>query len=143
VVNQYAPFYFWAEPAGMNEFLFGPGFAALSADFGRPQVRSMTGVAFWLGPDRTDRARTAIRVVTKLGAGEDLQALVDRAVREMDELAGTPGLHSCATLVDTRTWELVSFQLWASLAPPGHGDRYEILHLSTPHLARLPQGRTW
>ena len=23
-VNQYAPFYLWADPAGMNQFLFGP-----------------------------------------------------------------------------------------------------------------------
>lgn len=24
-VNQYAPFYLWATPAGMNDFLFGQG----------------------------------------------------------------------------------------------------------------------
>src|SRR4051794_30507796 len=56
-VNQYAPFYFWAEAEGMDRFLFGPGFATLSADFGRPRVRSMNGVAFVAGPDHRTPAR--------------------------------------------------------------------------------------
>lgn len=36
--NLYAPFYVWRDTAGMDRFLRGPGFAALSADFGRPAV---------------------------------------------------------------------------------------------------------
>ena len=35
-VNEYAPFYLWAELSGMNEFLFGPGFNGIRTDFGRP-----------------------------------------------------------------------------------------------------------
>ncbi|MEO6278310.1 DUF4865 family protein [Roseateles sp.] len=37
-LNLYAPFYVWRDTAGMDRFLRGPGFAALSADFGRPAV---------------------------------------------------------------------------------------------------------
>ena len=37
--NLYAPFYVWRDTAGMDRFLRGPGFAALSADFGRPDVK--------------------------------------------------------------------------------------------------------
>jgi hypothetical protein len=36
--NLYAPFYVWSDPAAMDRFLRGPGYAALSADFGRPAV---------------------------------------------------------------------------------------------------------
>jgi len=45
-VNQYAPFYLWNSIAGMNRFLWGPGFRGLCTDFGRPRVWQWTGLAF-------------------------------------------------------------------------------------------------
>jgi hypothetical protein len=46
-INQYAPFYLWADTAGMREFLWGgAGFGGIVADFGRPAVRHYTGAAF-------------------------------------------------------------------------------------------------
>ena len=60
-VNQYAPFYLWADPAGMNGFLFGAPFAGLSADFGRPVVRHWMGVAFRPGPAWDARPTAATR----------------------------------------------------------------------------------
>jgi len=39
-INQYAPFYLWADAAGMRRFLWGgAGFGGIVADFGRPAVR--------------------------------------------------------------------------------------------------------
>lgn len=32
-VNQYAPFYLWNTPEGMNSFLWGPGFQGIVNDF--------------------------------------------------------------------------------------------------------------
>lgn len=37
--NRYAAFYLWADHRSLGAFLQGPGFARLSADFGRPAVR--------------------------------------------------------------------------------------------------------
>ncbi|MFD4475235.1 DUF4865 family protein [Streptomyces sp. NPDC058471] len=45
-VNQYAPFYLWNTPEGMNSFLWGPGFQGIVDDFGRPEVQHWGGVAF-------------------------------------------------------------------------------------------------
>jgi len=36
--NRYAPFYLWNNTDGLNEFLYGPGFAGLSGSFGRPRL---------------------------------------------------------------------------------------------------------
>lgn len=49
-VNQYAPFYLWAAPEGMNGFLWGPGFQGIVDDFGRPVVQHWTGLAYEEGP---------------------------------------------------------------------------------------------
>ena len=56
-VNQYAPFYLWAGHAGMNQFLFGPAFDGIRADFGRPAVRTWQTV----GRHRWVRSRRAAR----------------------------------------------------------------------------------
>ena len=60
-VNQYAPFYLWATAAGMNDFLFGPGFAGLSNDFGRPAVRHWVGLAYVQGVAFHDTPQAASR----------------------------------------------------------------------------------
>ncbi len=45
IVNQYAPFYLWNDPAGMGRFLWGGGFfTGICKSFGRPTVRHWTGV---------------------------------------------------------------------------------------------------
>lgn len=49
-VNQYAPFYLWNTPEGMNSFLWGPGFQGIVDDFGRPEVQHWGGLAFAEGP---------------------------------------------------------------------------------------------
>ena len=59
-------------------------------------------------------------------------------------MAGTPGVHSTAAMIDLGSWELLRFTLWsASAAPEGFGDRYRVLHTSTPQLAALSPGRQW
>lgn len=142
-VNQYAPFYLWAASAGMNEFLFGPAFAGLSADFGRPMVRHWNGLAFALGPLREATPKAATRTTTRLSAEVSLEETIRAAVQDMHYHGDTPGVHSAAVVVDPATWELVHFTLWAEAAPEGTGDRYEVLHTSMPHLQDLPQGRAW
>jgi len=142
-VNQYAPFYLWATPAGMNEFLFGPAFAGLSADFGRPTVRHWNGLAFALGPLRETTPKAATRTTTRLSTEVPLQETINSAIQNMQDRGDTPGVHSTAVVVDPATWELVHFTLWAEAAPQGTGDRYEVLHTSTPDLQDLPHGRAW
>jgi hypothetical protein len=139
-VNQYAPFYLWRSPAGMNRFLWGGGgFHNIVRDFGRPAVRNWTGVALEHGPARTDLPRHATRRTVRFPDGADPAATVSAALAEMST---PPGVHSTALAVDPHSWELVHFTLWAS-APATDGVRYEVLHLSAPALAAIETGRHW
>lgn len=140
-VNQYAPFYLWHTLEGMNSFIRGPGFQALCADFGRPVVRQWTGLALQDGPERASAARFATRRVEPVPPSADPTEAVDRA------LAALPlgeRVHSTALAVDTARWELMTFTLWATRPAPEDGvESYEVLHVCTPELAKLPQGRHW
>ncbi|MFI1336537.1 DUF4865 family protein [Streptomyces sp. NPDC020845] len=148
-VNQYAPFYLWAEPEAMNRFLWGPGFQGIVRDFGRPAVENWQGLAFEHGPALASVPRTATRHAVAVPAGADPSGsgpagAVEDALEELRRLARTDGVHSTALGIDPRGWELLHFTLWADTAPPGTpGDRYQVLHLSAPDLARLPRGRQW
>ena len=143
-VNQYAPFYLWASATGLKEFLFGAGFAALAADFGRPPVRHWTGVGFAPGPAAGAVPRSSTRQITRLNPGQPLPQVMADVVHDLQGFAGTADLHSTAAMVDLGRWELLRFTLWSTPAAPADlGDRYRVLHTSTPHLAELRPGRQW
>ncbi|MFE4513369.1 DUF4865 family protein [Kitasatospora sp. NPDC056783] len=155
-VNQYAPFYLWHTAEGMNGFLWGPGFRALSADFGRPAVRHWlgAGLAHGTGVAGTKAAgaepatgepaappTTATRETVRLSESADPAEAVERALAG---LPAHPALHTAAVAVDPSRWELVRFALWHGPAPEeAPGVRYRVLHLSRPELDRLPAGRHW
>jgi hypothetical protein len=96
-VNQYAPFYLWQSPAGMNRFLWGgEGFHGIVRDFGRPAVRHWTGVALEHGPSRTDLPRYATRRNGALpgrgGSGGDRRRAVHGARSTLHRARGRPVL---------------------------------------------------
>jgi hypothetical protein len=138
-VNQYAPFYLWASPDGMNRFLWGAGFEGLSRDFGRPVVRQWTGLAFEHGPASEAAPGVATRRVQPIGPDDDARAVIEAAVVETRERAGEAAVHATALAVDTRAWELVDFTLWEgdAGAPDTPGATYEVLHLSSPQFEHL------
>jgi Domain of unknown function (DUF4865) len=141
-VNQYAPFYLWASPDGMNRFLWGAGFEGLSRDFGRPVVRQWTGLTFERGPSEAAPS-VATRRIERIARDADATAAIEVAVVATHERAADRGVHSTALAVDTAAWELVHFTLGASPAPDDTGTTYEVLHLSSPHLDDLKVGRQW
>jgi hypothetical protein len=144
-VNQYAPFYLWDDTGGMNRFLWGGGGFRNIVDFvGRPPVNHWTGVAFAHGPARDAQPRGASRVVERISAGVDPQAFVASAVAAWEDRAGSAGVHLSVLAVDPWRWEVVRFTLWEGAAPEGaDSERYEVLHLSAPHLDEVPVGRQW
>lgn len=142
-VNQYAPFYLWANPAGMNAFLLGPGFAGLARDFGRPAVRHWTGLAFHRGPARDAAARMATRTTSRIPADTPVGDAIDAALAEVDGSAHAAGVHCTALAIDPLHWEIVHFTVWAGPVPDVAGVRYEVLHTSSPQIQDLPQGRQW
>ncbi|MFE7403142.1 DUF4865 family protein [Streptomyces sp. NPDC057557] len=138
-VNQYAPFYLWATPEGMNSFLWGPGFQGIVQDFGRPEVQHWTGLAYAEGPASAVLPRTA----TLHRAAVAPVDAVEAALEESRKLARTPGAVATALAIDPRHWELLHFTLWEQEAPEASGARYEVLHLSAPERDRLGEGRQW
>lgn len=143
-VNQYAPFYLWATPEGMNSFLWGPGFQGIVNDFGRPAVRHWAGLAYEEGPAHTAAPRTATRRAAPLGAATAPGEAVAEAVERHAEEARSDGVVASALAIDPRHWELLSFTLWAGTeTPAGAGERFQVLHLSAPGREGLRAGRLW
>jgi hypothetical protein len=142
-VNEYALFYVWADPAGLKEFLFGPGFGALSDAFGRPSVRHWSGVGFILGPEQHRTPSAAARLITPLRPDVPLPEAIGAAVKELPQYSTVPGLHSAALAVDLNSWELIRFTAWAQKPPEDQGIRYQVLHTSSPQLQALRPGRQW
>ncbi|GAA1370107.1 DUF4865 family protein [Streptomyces beijiangensis] len=141
-VNQYAPFYLWNAPEGMNAFLWGPGFQGVANDFGRPEVQHWTGLAYEEGLAAGAAPRNAVRRKQRIPEGGDLAAVIDEAVRETQRLARIHGVVCAALAVDPRHWELVHLTLWEG-SPKAVGDRFEVLHLCEPERAALGRGRQW
>ncbi len=140
-VNQYAPFYLWADTAAMGRFLWGgAGFGALVASFGRPVVRHWTGVGCMSGSATGAVPKGATRQVTSLPPDVDPVDTAARAMLALECRSRQPGVHSTAAAIDPFGWELIEFTLWAEAGPDGAGERYEVLHLSTPELGRIVSG---
>ncbi|GAB3400671.1 DUF4865 family protein [Massilia agilis] len=112
--NRYAPFYLWDGPAGMNDFLSGPGFVALTQSFGWPSVATWSVWHAELAPG-IERARfaTSERLAIAPHTGlEQLRAaetaLAQSCVSEAKALAAVAGY-------EPTTWTLVRFRLWEEL----------------------------
>ncbi|MFE6856202.1 DUF4865 family protein [Streptomyces sp. NPDC057674] len=143
-VNQYAPFYLWAAPEGMNSFLWGPGFQGIVHDFGRPVVQHWTGLAYEEGPASGAAPVGATRRRTPLGEGAPPGEAVADAVARHAREARRDGVVASALAIDPRHWELLAFTLWAvGEAPADEGDRFRVLHLSAPGRELLGAGRQW
>lgn len=129
--NRYAPFYLWDGPAGMNDFLSGSGFVALTQSFGWPSVATWSVWHAELAPGIEHARfatceRQAIAPHTRL---EQLRAaetaLARSCVTEHKALASVAGY-------EPTTWTLVRFRLWEDL-PPDLADGaavYRVGHVS-------------
>lgn len=141
-VNAYAPFYLWAEPSGMNQFLFGTGFNGIRTDFGRPSVRTWHGIAVCDGPEQASAPDLATRTVESIDPSQSLTDLTEALVGETTASAQRVGVNCTATGIDPSTWQLVRFTLWSGRIPDGvPGDQYVVLHVSQPHRHDLPRPR--
>lgn len=145
-VNQYAPFYLWNTPEGMNSFLWGPGFQGIVDDFGRPEVQHWTGLAFARGAAASvasASAKAAIRRRVHIPAGTHLGDLAGELADEAARLGRQKGALFAAAAIDPRTWEALHFSVWDHESPEGQGDVFQVLHVSAPERDLLAQGRQW
>ena len=112
--NRYAPFYVWRTPDALRDFLGSPGFAALIASFGRPQVRT------WL----------PLKVAAPAGPIRTLD-LIEQAVPEGTDIAALIAQDHGGDVVglDPTGWRLLRVRFDAVDAP---SNRFRVLHLSQP-----------
>jgi hypothetical protein len=144
-VNQYAPFYLWHDTAAMSRFLFaGAGFERIIRSFGRVTTRHWTGVARYSGAALDEPAPSAASRRTRpVPVFDDtLSAWVEEAAADAEKLAQRDDARTVALAIDPTRWELVEFALWASAVPDDveATERYQVLHVSRPGLASLPEG---
>jgi Domain of unknown function (DUF4865) len=141
-VNEYAPFYLWADAAGAASFLWsGVGFTAIIRDFGRPAVRTWVG-----GTSRSSGAdlgtgRSAVRRTVGLPTDADVVAAAAVADDRCAAAVEVPGTLLAAYGIDPHTWELVTFTLHTDRPAdvPEDAEVFQVLHVSAPEHQRLPR----
>ncbi|WP_093576081.1 DUF4865 family protein [Amycolatopsis rubida] len=130
--NQYAPFYLWADTAGMSRFLWGGGgFDGIVQDFGRPPVRHWTGARCLPGPSRAAAPAFATKRAGQFSESIDLE------LAELAQLSQNPAVHTTALAIDPQRWETVRFTLWTTAPNEDSDVQYRVLHLSRPNIDQL------
>lgn len=136
-VNEYAPFYLWADSAGAARFLWqGAGFGAIVTSFGRPAVEHWFGASARRGQAEIAAARFARRWLTSLPDG-DPQPAVAAITEAAAVLAEGPGVALAAVAIDPLRWSALTFALLEAPEAATGGTLYEVLHLCRPELDRI------
>jgi hypothetical protein len=136
--NLYAPFYLWDEPAGLNDFLSGPGFASVAQAFGWPEVKIWSVWQAAFGDINMAEARYATRSIAAIAPYSDLGRQRAAAVAAAQADVKNGALASVAAYEPMR-WTEVRFALWRSLPEEqsGHAQAkdaqiYAVGHMSLP-----------
>jgi len=109
--NVYAPFYLWQAQDGMNDFLCGPGFAALVQSFGRPVVHTWS-VWHMAMSESLQEARFATKEVMPISPSSSLQDLRHAETGRAKEFAAQQPVLAVVAGFEPTTWSVVRFQLW-------------------------------
>jgi hypothetical protein len=129
--NLYAPFYLWDEPEGIDSFLSGTGFEALTRDFGWPPVQTWQVWQTQIAPD-LNAARYATRDIQPIQPHSDLAQLRARAIATADSAMQAGALSAIAGF-DPATWHQLSFCLWREIPVAAETTQiYAVGHVSQP-----------
>jgi hypothetical protein len=132
--NLYAPFYLWNEVQGLNNFLGGDGFAAVSEAFGRPQVKSWF---VWQARMASDIGQ-AVLATREILPADALMPLGERRRLESEKVMEDieqPGVVASVSGFEPSSWTIVRFRLWGAEGPGRVNDAtriYKVGHMSLP-----------
>ena len=130
-VNQYAPFYVWADDTAAETFLWGGGgFAGVVEKYGRPIVQTWIGAKLFEGAASSEVPRWAVRTVELVAADVDPAPAILSNMASAKQLASEGGVHSVAAGVDPRSWQLVTLAAYVEKPAQYTGELYELVHLS-------------
>jgi hypothetical protein len=135
-VNEYAPFYLWADSSAAAEFLWGAqGFDGIVRDFGRPAVRTWVPTALGAGEcGRSDVTHALLRAEV-IDHDADLVTVADALKARVDAQAQHPGTHLAFAGIDPTTWQAIEFTTVAGLdaaTMPADVTLFTVLHVSQP-----------
>ncbi|PZS33826.1 MAG: DUF4865 domain-containing protein [Pseudonocardiales bacterium] len=139
-VNQYAPFYLWADAGAAADFLWhGTGFDGIVRDFGRPEVRTWVPETRVLGSTPAASVTRAVLRVAPVPIDVDLVDAVGQLATRVKQRASDDGVHLALGGVDPSRWETVEFVTLAELdaldalnALDAEGTVFTVLHVSQP-----------
>jgi Domain of unknown function (DUF4865) len=131
--NLYAPFYVWDRADGLNDFVCGEGFAAVSQAFGWPSVKTWIVWSAQLS-DKVAQAVFATREVAPIDPHTALAELRKRASDEAFADVESGGALASVAGFEPATWTRVRFRMWGERPESGEGGGqiYKIGHLSLP-----------
>ena len=139
--NVYAPFYLWHDNEGMNNFLCGDGFKAVSHAFGWPLVKQWS---VWHGhvDAQVRSAKFATRQVSAIAPYTALGTLREHEIEAAKKLSQQDGVLATLVAFDPNEWTLVRFTLWRDAEAaktatqaaglPADVQAYEVGHVSAP-----------
>jgi hypothetical protein len=140
-VNQYAPFYLWADAAGAASFLWsGIGFTAILRDFGRPVVNTWIGGTVHQAPSWRTPPAYAVRQKTALAVDADIVEVAHSTDCRQAAAVAAGEVQLAAYGIDPGSWELVTINLTERRpdnAPDG-AELFQVLHTAAPERRHLP-----
>lgn len=153
-INEYAPFYLWADLEGMKRFLYGKiGFGGIVESFGRPAVAHYNLISTLAGDQSQAQSSWAVLRTYSMDPGVDPGELVAArlaSVRSSLAESASPAIscHSISLAVDPFTWTMIEFELLTERPgterttveqPDGlvGVEVFEVLHTSRPEFDSL------
>ncbi len=125
--NLYAPFYVWRTTEGLDAFVSGAGFAAVSGAFGWPSVRTWVCWRALQAPDIAMAAHASLETA-EIRPHAALAELRERECAEAQRDLDDGALAAVAAFEPTR-WTRIRFRLWRE-APKADGEIYRVGHVS-------------
>jgi hypothetical protein len=131
--NLYAPFYVWNHEDGLNAFICGDGFVAVTQSFGWPQVKTWI---VWAAPlsGKVAEAAFATRETLSIAPHAALGEMRKRESGEAFEHVESGGALASVAAFEPTTWTRVRFRLWGERPAPASAgvQTYRVGHLSLP-----------
>jgi hypothetical protein len=135
-VNQYAPFYLWADAAAAADFLWhGTGFDGIVRDFGRPTVRTWLPEIRVLGPAPANAVTHALLHTEPIAGDTDLVRAGTELTTRITARHRDDRVHLALGGIDPTTWQTVEFVTVTDpdqFAVTATAEIFDVLHISQP-----------
>lgn len=144
-INEYAPFYLWADVEGMKTFLYGQiGFGGIVDSFGRPPVAHYNAVSTIAGPSVDSTPLWATMRERSIEVGVDPGSVVASRLSQLRSVVQRSSLHTASLVVDPASWTSLEFMLWCERPQAedvANGvEVFQVLHVSQPELSAVVAG---